>query len=203
MDHSEAQQSHAVERYLLNEMTGGERDGFEEHYFDCRLCAEDVTEGAKLVAAGRRVALNSPNVVPMPRRWMAWVPAAAAAALVIVAVGIGVPRRSSPSLEIAEDYGVEFSVSRGAELPPLEIDSKNPVLYVPIRDEPKFPSYEILIRDSAGKEVTSLSVNADRAKEGQVFVSVRSLPTGSYVLAVEGVRDGNHTEIDKRELTVR
>ncbi len=202
MDHSEAQQSHAVERYLLNEMTGGERDGFEEHYFDCRLCAEEVTDGAKLVAAGRRVALNSPNVVPMPRRWTAWLPSAVAAALVIAAVGIGVPRRSSPSLELAQDYVVDFSVSRGAGSEQQVIDQKNPILYVRMPEEPKFPNYRILIRDSAGDEVMSLSVDADRAKE-QVPVLPRSLPTGSYVLAIEGVRDGNHTPIDKRELTVR
>ena len=202
MDHNEAQQSHAVERYLLNEMTGGERDGFEEHYFDCRLCAEDVTEGVKLVAAGRRVALNSRNVVPMPRRWTAWLPAVAAAALVIIAVGIGVPRRSSPSLEIARDYSVEFSASRGTELQPLEIDHKNPLLFVPIPDEPKFPSYKILIRDSSKNELMSVSVDAKDAKE-QVPVLPRSLPTGSYVLAVEGVREGNHTEIAVRELAVR
>ncbi|HJQ40664.1 MAG TPA: hypothetical protein VKB93_26275 [Thermoanaerobaculia bacterium] len=202
MDHSEAQQNHAVERYLLNEMTGGERDGFEEHYFDCRLCAEDVTDGAKLVAAGRRVALISPNVVPMPRRWTAWLPTAAAAALVIVAVGIGVPRRSSPSLELAQDYVVDFSVSRGPGSEPLTITPENPIVYVRIPEEPAFPSYKIQIRDSAGKEVMAVSVDADRAKE-QIPVLPRSLPTGGYVLAIEGVRDGNHTEIDKRELTVR
>jgi hypothetical protein len=202
MDHSEAQQSHAVERYLLNEMTGGERDGFEEHYFDCRLCNEDVTDGAKLVAAGRRVALNSPNVVPMPRRWTAWLPSAVAAALVIAAVGIGVPRRSSPSLELAQDYPVEFSVSRGTESQALVIDQKNPILFVRVPDEPQFPNYKILIRDSSEKEIMSFSVDAARAKE-QVPLLPRSLPTGSYVLAIEGVRDGNRTEIATRELAVR
>ena len=44
------------ERYILNEMSEGERDRFEEHYFDCRICAADVTDGARFFDSGRVMA---------------------------------------------------------------------------------------------------------------------------------------------------
>ena len=33
---------HASERYLLDEMSQDERDQFEEHYFSCVECADEV-----------------------------------------------------------------------------------------------------------------------------------------------------------------
>jgi hypothetical protein len=201
MEHTEAQQSQAVERYFLNEMTGGERDSFEDHYFDCRLCAEEMADGAKLVAAGRRVALNAPNVVPMPRRWTAWVSSAAAAVIAFI-VGVGLPVSSSPSLVVASEIPMEMGVSRGPGEAATVIDSKNPILLVTITDPRPFPSYEILIRDSGRKVVASTPVTADQAKD-TIPLLPRSLPAGSYVMSIDGVRDGNHTKIDEREFTVR
>jgi|SRR5215212_2107006 len=204
MDHSEAQQSHAADRYVLSDMSGGERESFEEHFFDCGVCAAEVVEGAKFAAAGRRVALESPIVVPMPRRWTAWMPAAAAAVLVIIAAGIVVPRRSSPSLELAREYSVEFDTSRGAsQLAPLTIDAKNPIIYVIVPDATRFPRYEIVLRDSERRDQASMFVTAEQATD-QIPLLPRSLPAGSYVLAIECVSvDGNHTEIATREVTVR
>lgn len=48
MTHTEAVNSLASERYLLDEMPDPERDAFEAHFFDCPECAEDVTAGARM-----------------------------------------------------------------------------------------------------------------------------------------------------------
>jgi len=46
-------------------------------------------------------------------------------------------------------------------------------------------------------------VTAEQAKESLTLL-LGSLPAGSYVLAIEGVREeGNRTEIAKHEITVR
>ena len=42
MNHAEALQSQCTERYLLGEMTPEEQLEFEDHFFDCQECAEDV-----------------------------------------------------------------------------------------------------------------------------------------------------------------
>ena len=46
MNHQEAVSSHATERYLLEEMTEVEKFAFEDHYFDCAECADDVRAAA-------------------------------------------------------------------------------------------------------------------------------------------------------------
>jgi len=51
MDHNLASETYAAERYLLDEMPPEERDEFEEHFFSCRVCGEDVqTRGPCLVS---------------------------------------------------------------------------------------------------------------------------------------------------------
>jgi hypothetical protein len=42
MTHTEALNTLASERYLLDEMTESERNAFEDHYFSCLDCAEDI-----------------------------------------------------------------------------------------------------------------------------------------------------------------
>jgi hypothetical protein len=46
MTHQQAVERHAVERYLLDEMPELERFAFEEHYFGCAICADDLRVGA-------------------------------------------------------------------------------------------------------------------------------------------------------------
>jgi anti-sigma factor RsiW len=48
MEHHKASATRASERYLLGEMSEPERFEFEEHYFDCAVCADDVRTGAAL-----------------------------------------------------------------------------------------------------------------------------------------------------------
>ena len=48
MDHLKALATKASERYLLGEMSEPERFAFEEHYFQCGECAEDI----RAVSAG-------------------------------------------------------------------------------------------------------------------------------------------------------
>ena len=48
MTHSDAVRTLAVERYLLEEMSEIERFAFEDHYFDCAECADDLRIAAKL-----------------------------------------------------------------------------------------------------------------------------------------------------------
>jgi hypothetical protein len=46
MDHLQAVNTLAIERYLLEEMPQEERESFEEHFFGCAECAEDVRTAA-------------------------------------------------------------------------------------------------------------------------------------------------------------
>jgi anti-sigma factor RsiW len=42
MEHAEAIELRAAERYVLKQLTNAEADAFEEHFFSCLECAEEV-----------------------------------------------------------------------------------------------------------------------------------------------------------------
>jgi hypothetical protein len=99
MTHAAAVATHAVERYLLDEMTELERHRFEEHYFGCQECAADLRGGTLMregVAAGMlgpaaAPAVKEPATVTPFRPRKAWSPSVvlpwAAAAMLALAVG--------------------------------------------------------------------------------------------------------------------
>ena len=97
MQHTEADQTLAVERYLLGDMTSSEMEQLEEHLFLCPECADSVKTGAMFVENARAVfkepamqagpELIRQPVRSKPRSWwkifMAPAFAAALAALVL------------------------------------------------------------------------------------------------------------------------
>jgi anti-sigma factor RsiW len=96
MTHQQALDGLASERYLLDEMTEVERFEFEEHYFDCAECAEDVRLGEMIRHEARRSGpvmaanpqANRPAVVLTSPKWwrrpMVAAPWAVAATLAMV-----------------------------------------------------------------------------------------------------------------------
>lgn len=53
MTHQQALETMAAERYLLDEMTEIEKHAFEEHFFDCNDCAQEVRLGERIRAEVR------------------------------------------------------------------------------------------------------------------------------------------------------
>jgi len=53
MTHQQALETMAAERYLLDEMTEMEKHAFEEHFFDCNYCAQEVRLGEHIRAEVR------------------------------------------------------------------------------------------------------------------------------------------------------
>jgi hypothetical protein len=74
MNHQEALQEMAVERYLLRELSGASLDSFEEHLFECPECTADVKAGAIFIDAAR-TELSAPRriIAPIPKRAPAWI----------------------------------------------------------------------------------------------------------------------------------
>lgn len=69
MNHQQAIDSMAVERYVLGEMTATDRQAFEEHYFNCPECLEAITFASDFLEAGREH-VAEPN--PEPANIPAW-----------------------------------------------------------------------------------------------------------------------------------
>ena len=93
MTHDDAVDTLAAERYLLNEMSERDRQSFEEHYFSCAECADDLRTTAAMLEGTRSGFAKAATVHPIDaarRPRAAWhrsvaVPWAIAATLAIVA----------------------------------------------------------------------------------------------------------------------
>lgn len=88
MTHQQAVSTMAAERYLLEEMPEIERYAFEEHFFACADCAEELRAAELMRAAASEAGRRQP-IAFQPRAQRRWVttmlPWAAAASLALVA----------------------------------------------------------------------------------------------------------------------
>jgi len=128
MEHERVVQSLAVESYLLGEMTPGEREAFEEHYFECGICAEDVRSASQFLEDMKGVlgTGRQPLAIPMPSReaqeqrsrgssygwnWLAWLQPQYGAALVALIGIIAAVETFSTIPSLKQQVG-ELSVPR-------------------------------------------------------------------------------------------
>lgn len=120
MEHQEAIDTLASERYILGEMSEAERDSFEEHFFSCVECADDVLAADKMRLGVRGGLVKPVAAVSTKRSWRPaiLVPWAAAAMMTIVAgyesfhaVGLNAPLALAPITLRAATRGEELTVS--------------------------------------------------------------------------------------------
>jgi len=206
MEHSEAANGHAVERYLLGEMTEPEAEAFELHFFECTVCTEELASGALLVENLRAVSDQEPSPQPaLPGRdtgqqfrarsgfaqwWRRPLFAAPAFAAVALACIVGYQARelarvNQPQALLA--YNLK-SASRGeANRIPMTGTSNIAVsLDLP---EAAFPAYRCDFYDSSGR--LRFSVDSPAPPAGaplSILVPLRSLAPGEYTLRVHGLR---------------
>jgi hypothetical protein len=109
-----------IDNYLLNRLEGGDRDKFEEHYFNCTNCFQKIEERNDLIAAIKSRGASIFKEEPVPERKTfvptfekiysfftprQWATAAISAALLLVAVFGILPqfRKSTPQFFLSEN----------------------------------------------------------------------------------------------------
>jgi len=55
MEHKDAVRLNAAEKYVLGEMPEAQREEYEEHYFDCAACAEELKATVAFMESGKMV----------------------------------------------------------------------------------------------------------------------------------------------------
>lgn len=201
MNHSEALQTFAAEKYLLNELPAPLRDAFEEHIFECQECAMDVRAGAAFIGQAR-TELSVPQRAPAKRRSFFSIMAlplagaliAAMAAVVVYQNVVTLPQlRSQIALANAPVVLPATSLiggaSRGAEMPSATVSNGRALfLYVDVPTDDRFSSYQLAFSDPAGSRTQVVSVSADQAKNTLlVRLPATGIHSGIYTLAVEGM----------------
>lgn len=224
MDHSEAVEQMATERYLLDEMTPELREAFEEHLFDCPECALDLRTGAAFVDEAKKQLpqLTTQAATPIApalarpsarkRNWFAWLqPAFAVPAFALLLLFVGYQNFATiPALRLAASQPrllpwVSFHAgTRGAAKIPVLADPKQgAVLVIDLPQNLTFTSYAFDLYDPQGKRFWSQTIAAPKGsrvgeKSNSLLIPGSGLQQGSYTLAISGVgSDGGRTEIDR------
>jgi hypothetical protein len=206
MDHQEAMQLGAVERYFLDELPPPQRTAFEEHFFDCRECAAEVRITADFLDISRqelrRGNLGHAAGKSLKRPWLdvffrpaVLTPAfGLLLAVIVYQNGVVLPRFNAQIAQLRQP-GVVATVSliggnsRGDALPQIRGPSGQPLLLsLDIPAARPYPAYACELIDAAGAVVWRVPVSAVQAQD-TIAISVPAgvLGAGDYTLVVQGL----------------
>ena len=205
MNHSEALQTFAAEKYLLNELSGVQRDEFEEHFFECQECAMDVRSAAAFIAQARTELRPAPQDSPAKRRSfftffslpLAGVLVAGMAAVVIYQNVVTLPRLRSEvatanAPAIVSATSLIGSASRGTDMPSATASQGKPLFFnVDVPTDDRFSSYQLAFYTPGGSRLDVIDVSPDQAKNTLlVRLPAHEVQNGVYSLSVEGTQGG-------------
>jgi anti-sigma factor RsiW len=212
MEHTQAIETLAAERYVLDEMPPEERDAFEEHYFDCTVCTEAVTDGTALMASGRAVLREerqpAANVTRL--RWTAGLSTAAAVAMAALLGFQTVAPRLAPVPTVAATQApvrlvvVEpqaIRLTRGDQ-PATGITARaGESIHVYVEETgPLFPRYAVQVTRKGAAVARPIELTKEKVMGVQVEIS--GLAAGEYELVIEGVPEFGRHEVVKRHSIV-
>jgi tetratricopeptide (TPR) repeat protein len=94
MDCDRVMREQILEAYLVGQLTEGDRDAFEEHYFECARCFRDLQTLRAVQGELQRAGAGSDARITRPL--MGWASAAALAAVVVLATSVVLWMRTQP-----------------------------------------------------------------------------------------------------------
>jgi hypothetical protein len=206
MDHSEALQQRATEKYLLNELDPDLRDQFEDHLFDCQDCALDLRAAAMFVEQSKIVLAESPVTSAVsvsaayPAKstgWFAWLRPAFAVpvmALLLAVIGyqnfVTYPKlmQAANEPQVAPWASVNVS-TRGPAPQQVKVhpgEGFNLIVNLPPVQEHSLYKFELY--NPEGKLQWSGQVEAPSPDEPRsIYIPGAGLEQGNYTLATIGV----------------
>ncbi|MGB8474060.1 MAG: zf-HC2 domain-containing protein [Candidatus Acidiferrum sp.] len=206
MDHSEAMRLQAAEKYVLGELPQAQRDEYEEHYFECPACAEELKATVAFMESARQVvreevpeAVDAKEHSPATAGWFGWLrPTVAIPALAVLLLFIGyqnevtIPRlRRSPDLveraEVVRYFSLRPAEQRGASPSSETIKIGRHERFSLDVDMPgdSPDGYLCQIQDQSGRARITVPVSAEQAKRYvQVDLAGGTLEAGKYNFVV-------------------
>jgi len=179
MNHQQIQNQDIIERFVRHQLPAEERRAFEEHYFACDECFEQVQATAQFIAAVRDAARRgvlAENAAAAEPWWKAWLKpalifAAAAAAVLAVALGyVFFRQNTAPREEVArENRPAPKQTENGKPTPtPVDVAINHP----PRTPEPTNPA-------QAKAPIVLPAVLLDSARDARSGGSQLNLPAGA------------------------
>jgi hypothetical protein len=219
MEHAQAVEIKAVERYLLGEIAPSTREEFEEHFFDCKECSEDLRIGTLFLDTSKEVLATDPvlgRARNTPRQRFQWFRPqyALAACMALLAVicyqnFVLIPKlRISSSPQTLALFSLAGLGARDVSEAVIAPEHTKPyVLFVDIPAEESFSNYRCEILAQDGSKVLSIDVSAANAKQPvPIFVPPSLLKPDSYRLVILG-RSGDektsYREIEHQSFQIK
>jgi Putative zinc-finger len=217
MEHRVAEQTNAVETYLLDEFTPEERANFEEHLFDCPICGERVRQGAMAIENMKQVFREEAVVADPYRRtsanrgWAAWLrvpalfPTLAALALAVLVIyqnWIYIPSLEQPQVlssdviaPLAREGAPVVAINRGLRRFNLNFEVDAPQPYASYTCEFRRQDGTAILKLNSGpRDVASFTL-------GLLLPSNR-FPAGRYVMILRPAAEPE-TEIQRYNFVIQ
>lgn len=222
MDHSEAVNRMASEKYLLDELAVDEREAFEEHLFECHECALDVRAGSIFIERSK-LQLASPAPIYVGHStgqssgWLAWLrPAFAVPVMALLLIVVGYQNLVTyPALKstVAENNAPKLlpatalaGSARRGEAGPATVVRAGQRFFLPldISSKTAFYSYRIEFHDPSGAVDWSLPVGADAIRDTLTISAPGVNHAGTFEIVVIGLNEnGEASEVGHYPIELR
>ena len=218
MNHDEAIRLKAAEKYLLGELNAEFRDQYEDHYFGCAECAQDVRIGAVFIDNARDVMGASPagEIVAKhrPAGSLGWwsallrpafaVPALAALLLVagyqnvITIPHLKTALTQADTAQTLPSFSLITGDSRGGAPLAVTVPAGKPLSFFVDIPPANYASYLCEFQSESGTPELSVTVSAADAKRTvQLLIPPGRLAPGKHVLVVRGLDSQGKPDADK------
>ena len=207
MDHKEAVELQAAEKYVLGELSQGQRDEYEDHYIDCPECAKEVHAAVAFADTAREVfreekqAARS-NTADRERggwfgAWLRPVIAVPAFAVLLVALGyeslVSVPHWRNRAMQAAASgvmptYSLIEANVRGSELPTFRVKPNEVFgLFVDVPVDKAYSFYVLRLEGPTGQTTNLSTVPYAEAQKTLVAKVNPREQSGAYQIVVLGL----------------
>ena len=209
MNHDDAVQLMVAEQYLLNELSPELREQFEEHFFGCAECANDVRAAAVLIDQSKVIFASEsaplpvpvPATKPEPSGWFAWFrPAFALPVMAVLLAVIAYQNfRERPAPEVLPAAFLTIG-SRGGNIPSISArPGESFLLRVTVPTETSYSAVYADIYGPTGKREWSLKLPYTTENDSYFLaVPAGRRESGVYTVAIRGIgADGSSTEVGR------
>ena len=212
----------AVERYLLDEFNPEEREVFEEHFFCCEECAQEIKAGTAFIHHGREIVEQEGLIALQPvialrpptRNWLAWFRPAFAVPVMALILGVVVFQNL---VQLPEMHRSLIALNSPAVLPNADLASgtsrgdehvvvaKSGELFQLTIDIPDSSNVAHVaeLYDSGGRKLWSLVISADAPKSSLGLKMPGDLPAGNYSLVMKQAGAAESSEVSRYSFVLR
>lgn len=221
MDHNYAIENHVAEGYLLDDLDEAERDAYENHYFGCTTCAEEVEMVSEFMDTAKQVIREElkpqPVAISSSPNWFRRITApimqpltAALCALLVMSSGVVVYQRfaepiiavpvisaAMPEITLTSAHAGAPEVTRVPKGEAVELKFGVP----PSALEQPFDSYRADVVTNSGTTKFSGTITRKQASDTvKVVLPTSMLKSGKYFVVIRGVNSGRTESGIKGEL---